>query len=114
MRVYVSGKITGLPMEAVKEKFAWHSSFLLAKGYTPVNPIEVSPYEKGKAWHDYMKEDIAELLTCDAIYMLRDWGQSKGARVEYQIAREMGMYIFFEGEFNADRSLFPELKTENL
>lgn len=102
MRVYISGKITGLPMESVTEKFKWHSCFLEAKGYKPVNPIEVSPFKEEKTWHDYMADDIAELLKCDAIYMLKDWGQSKGARLEYLIARDLGLVVLFEGEFNPD------------
>ena len=100
MRMYISGKITGLPMHEVVNKFSFHATLLMLKGYLPINPMEVSKYSDCKTWHDYMEEDIAALLRCDAIYMLKDWGQSKGARVEYQIAKEMGLAVFFEGEFN--------------
>ena len=98
MKIYISGKISGLPEKNVIEKFKWHAGFLELKGYEPINPINVSPYDKSKSWSDYMIEDIAALFKCDAIYMLKDWGQSKGARIEYQIAKELGLNIIFEGE----------------
>jgi len=47
-----------------------------------------------------MVDDISALLECEAIYMVKDWGQSKGARLEYAIAKELGLYILFDGEFN--------------
>jgi len=100
MKVYISGKISGLPLKIVEEKFKRHFSFLKMKGFNPVNPIDISPFDASKDWHDYMIEDIAVLLKCDAIYMLKDWGQSRGARIEYQIAKELGLRILFEGEFN--------------
>lgn len=100
MKIYISGKISDLPIKQVKEKFKWHSGFLSMKGHEPVNPLEVSPFDETKNWNDYMVSDIAALLECDAIYMLKDWGQSKGARIEYSIARELGLQILFEGSFN--------------
>jgi hypothetical protein len=96
MKIYISGKITGLPMNKVVEKFNNCAKILLNDGFEPVNPIEVSPYSEEKTWEDYMVSDIEALFKCEAIYMLKDWGQSKGARIEYQIAKEMGIPIYFE------------------
>lgn len=103
MKIYISGKITGLPIKKTRAKFRYHESILTMKGYNPVNPFKIKCFIRNseKPWIDYMREDIGELLTCDAIYMLKDWGQSKGARIEYQIAKELGLQILFEGEFNA-------------
>ena len=108
MKIYISGKISDLPIEAAKAKFKWHAGFLELKGYEPVNPFDVEPifekalpeYSKDDIWGIFMAADIKELFACDAIYMLKDWGQSKGARVEYAIAKEIGLKIFYEGEFN--------------
>lgn len=99
-KIYISGKISGLPMNNVIDKFNLHAAFLKLRGYEPVNPIYVSPYREDKQWHDYMVDDIAALFQCDAIYMLADWGQSRGARIEYQIAKELGLKIIFQGELN--------------
>jgi hypothetical protein len=43
-----------------------------------------------------MKEDISALLTCDAIYLLKNWGDSRGARIERAIALELGIKIIYE------------------
>ena len=103
MKIYISGKISGLPLIQVIEKFKWHSGFLSLKGHTPINPMDISPFKPNKEWKDYMIDDIKVLFECDAIYMLKDWGQSKAARIEYNIAKELGLNIIFEGEFNADK-----------
>ena len=108
MKIYISGKISGLPIGIAKAKFKWHAGFLEIKGYEPVNPFDGEPifekplssYTKDEIWAIFMATDIKELFACEAIYMLKDWGQSKGARVEYAIAKEIGLKIFYEGEFN--------------
>lgn len=81
MKIYISGKISGLKIEKVKEKFFKAEIMLISLGYIPVNPIYVSPFDESKGWHDYMVDDISALLKCEAIYMLKDWGQSRGARI---------------------------------
>jgi len=101
MKIYLSGKITGLEIKAVTEKFKWHQTFLELKGFKVINPIQISKdLPKESTWKAYMVNDISHLIDCDAIFLLKDWGQSKGSRIEYAIAKEMGMKIFFEGEFS--------------
>lgn len=108
MKIYISGKITGLKLEDVKYKFKWHAGFLELKGHEPVNPLDIDiilekdpkEYSPKELWDIQMAFDIKELFGCEAIYMLKDWGQSKGARIEYAIAKEIGLKIYFEGEFN--------------
>ena len=100
LKIYIAGKITGEPLAKAREKFAETACLLSLKGFDPVNPMEVSPYVAYKPWNDYMSEGIAALLQCEAIYLLNDWGQSRGARVEYAIAKELGLQVFFEGAFN--------------
>ena len=98
MKIYVSGKISDLPYNEVVDKFNFHSDFLELKGYEVVNPITISPYSPEKQWHDYMLEDIKELFSCEAIYMLDDWKQSRGARIEHNIAQEMELTVYKYGD----------------
>ena len=98
MKIYISGKITGIALSNAREKFKWHSGYLDLKGFTPVNPFEVIPYHKKLTWKDYMAADIKALMYCEAIYMLNCWGQSKGARIEYAIAKELGLKVIYQGE----------------
>ena len=96
MKVYISGKITGLPIKEVRTKFNAAQNFCEIYAQEIVNPMEINKISKKKTWIDYMIRDIKALETCDAIFMLKDWGQSKGARIEYEIAKELGLKIMFE------------------
>lgn len=94
-KLYISGKITGLPLPEAMAKFANTCAHAAILGFTPVNPFEVSPYAPEKVWADYMGDCIRELLQCDEILLLPDWHMSRGARIEYCTAREMGMPVRF-------------------
>ena len=41
----------------------------------------------------YMRADVMLLAICDAIALLPGWQNSRGARVEYLLAREMGLDV---------------------
>lgn len=100
MKVYIAGKITGLPYEEVKEKFTWASEQIRKLGFTPISPINKDlPYDAD--WHEHMVQDINLLLGCEAIYLQMDWENSKGARIEQYIAKEMGMLIIYQLPFSA-------------
>lgn len=43
-----------------------------------------------------MRKDIALLLDCDCIYMLRGWELSKGAKLELDVASSCGIKVLFE------------------
>ncbi len=50
--------------------------------------------DSGKgSWEQYMKNDIATMLTCDEVHFLPDWEDSKGARLERYIAEFLKMKI---------------------
>lgn len=96
-KIYISGKISGLPYKDAYEKFENREKQLDIIGYETVNPMKIHNCEdRTKPWEDYMSEDIPFLLKCNSIYMMKCWGQSKGARVEYAIAKELGFNIIFE------------------
>ena len=103
MKVYISGKITGYDIDVAKSKFNESEELLRLKGFTPVNPFKLSETHPDKTWKDYMIDDIRGLFDCDAIYMNSDWGQSKGARIEYQIAKELNLKVMFAGEIITER-----------
>ena len=89
MRVYVSGPMTGRP-ELNYPLFNATAAALRKQGHEVCNPAEAGLPE-GATWSDYMRADIALLVTCDAIVMLPDWHESKGARLEITIARKLGL-----------------------
>lgn len=87
MKIYIAGKITGESRASVAEKFASAMCKLKSAGHLPFNPSVLPDYEK-VAHEDYMHICYAMIDVCDAIYMLKDWQTSAGARAELQYAAE--------------------------
>jgi hypothetical protein len=46
----------------------------------------------------YMMEDLYQLMEADVVLMLPGWQDSEGARVEYQVAKSLGLDIRFHGK----------------
>ncbi len=103
MKVYISGKIGNTPMEVVERKFQAAADQVRAFGYEPINPLE-NGLDAEVSYEDHMAADIAMLFKCDGIYLLRDWSESRGARIERNIAEEMGMVIMMQPEYGEYKS----------
>jgi hypothetical protein len=91
MTVYISGAITGVVN--YKDMFAKVEAMLVEQGYSVFNPANVDTMTDttGWTWADYMQYDLAALGRCSAIYMLSNWTNSKGARIEKRYAKRMGI-----------------------
>lgn len=94
MRIYIAGKITGLPIEETQEKFSIEAMNIMRQGHTPVNPMELE-HNHDKIWESYMKECIAALVTCDAILIMPCSFDSPGAMIERRIAKDLNMQIIY-------------------
>lgn len=90
-RVYISGKVSGLPQVEAFIKFGQCESWLKSKGYEVVNPTRLCGTDWG--WSRSMRVCIVELLKCDTICMLDNWHVSRGAQLEWAIAHSLGMRI---------------------
>lgn len=95
MKIYISGRISGLPMSEVKEKFDNAADLLDSLDLQPVNPLN-NGLQEGATWAQHMGKDIELLLECDGILMLGNWKQSKGADIERAIAKKLDMVILYE------------------
>lgn len=93
-KIYIAGKITGMIAEA-RLRFHLAEEILKEKGYTVVNPINL-PHQHDLEWESFMKECIKALCDCDAIYMLSNWRQSRGAMIEEQLAIELKLEIIYQ------------------
>jgi hypothetical protein len=96
MRVYISGKITGLPLEEAEKNFSDAEKQIIKDGHIPVNPMKIKPYDPSLTWEDYMIANLEELFKCDAIYMIDGWIESRGARIEKCIAFERDIPIYYK------------------
>ncbi|KAA6350926.1 Chromosomal replication initiator protein DnaA [termite gut metagenome] len=95
MRIYISGKITGLPWQEVKDKFQAAQDLLEELGFEATNPLN-NGLSFNDDWKKHIVCDIGNLLSCEAVYLLDNWMDSTGAGIEYDIALRMKMDIWFE------------------
>lgn len=103
--IYISGKIDGCDPTERFAKFTY-ARYKLEARFTNllegtcafvVNPLEISAFPAG-TWFDYMMRDLVYLKQCDTIYMLKDWKDSAGARIEHEFAKKLGLEIIYEEE----------------
>lgn len=99
-RIYISGKISGIEIEAV-EIFEKAERHLKDANFDVVNPMKLNQ-DHNKTWHDYMREDVKALCDCDSIYMLENWKDSKGAIIEHTIAMYLGLDVYYEFSYSTE------------
>lgn len=91
--IYISGPISGL-LNGNRPAFAAMAARLRADGHTVVNPHELfREVDQPLTWEEYMRDDLAALLTCTHLVMLPGWEQSRGARLEKYVAEHLGMSV---------------------
>lgn len=90
-RIYVAGPMTGYP-ELNFPAFHAAAATLRAQGHHVENPAEING-DTTAQWLDCMRQDIARLVTCDAVYLLPGWEKSRGARVEHGLAVGLGFEV---------------------
>jgi len=90
VKVYLSGRITGDPN--YRMKFHGAALPLLALGHEVLNPAEQEGMSDGEA----MRGAVRMLLSADAVVMLPDWGYSRGAVLERELAKRIGIPIIYD------------------
>lgn len=103
-KVYLAGPMSGLPALNFR---AFHraAQHLRRHGYTVVSPAEMdmdldgfTPTDEDTVaphpFKHYMQRDLPALLQCDAIVVLPEWEDSKGATLEAHVADACGMEVF--------------------
>jgi hypothetical protein len=94
MKTYISGPITGLPIEQARAAFSEAEFRLKSVGMEVVNPMNL-PHNHDKSRESYMKECILALMDCDAIYMLKGYMDSRGAIIELNLAYDLNIKPLF-------------------
>lgn len=115
MKCYIAGQMRGRVHYNFPAFFQAEEE-VLKLGFVPANPAR-KDVEEGfdgrklpedtdwtkvpEGWpdvHEFIRRDVEMLLDCEAIYMLKGWEGSKGARAEYAVAVWGGHAIFFQGD----------------
>ena len=89
MKIYLSGPMTGLPKFNYPE-FDRVAAILRAQGCFVYNPAETVDFEPRKHFTEYTSFICLE---ADKLVMLPGWKNSKGARIEHDLAEYIGVDI---------------------
>ncbi|WP_321919339.1 DUF4406 domain-containing protein [Paraburkholderia tropica] len=94
MKLYIAGPMTGYA-ELNFPAFHAEARRLRALGFEIVNPAELNP-DPTAQWLDCMRVDIAAMMTekCDGVALLPGWEQSKGAPIEHNLMRDLGLRVY--------------------
>ena len=102
--IYIAGQIRN--EKNYRARFEAAHEWLEAMGWQVVNPIYLTeifgtPTEVQSNPHllrACMDAELAAIPHLDAIYLLRGWERSEGARAELKVAIEHGKQILLEGD----------------
>jgi hypothetical protein len=87
--VYVAGPPgENLPM------FEEVASVLRMCGHVTYNPVDLKTFSPTMTDDEYLRGALRLLLWCNSVVMLPDWEQSKGASIEYRLAKDLGMEVW--------------------
>ncbi|WP_322069945.1 DUF4406 domain-containing protein [Paraburkholderia bannensis] len=123
MKLYIAGPMTGYP-ELNFPAFHAEAARLRALGFEIVNPAELNA-DPTAEWLDCMRVDIAAMMTekCDGVALLPGWEHSRGAPIEHNLMRDLGLRVIraahivgLAGEFiviskDALEELLPEVES---
>jgi hypothetical protein len=96
-KVYISGNRGGLMRVDIENLFKESAEYLRSKGYNPIYILDHN-LPAGSTSEQCVATKILTLLDCDAVFMQDDWKDSRGARLEYEIAYSAGKPIYQIGE----------------
>lgn len=94
-KCYNSGKIGGLNYLVAYDHSHKADGEIEAMGFTPVNPIKQGLKPSAPYWA-HMIADILLLARCRHIYMQRNWKESRGAKIEYKVAKLLRIQIWYQ------------------
>jgi hypothetical protein len=90
--VFISGPIDPNNIEKSLQRFKEAEEWLLANGYQPLNPIELTSVCKGAKLTSrvfWLRKCIMLLMECDHITYLEGAEKSKGSLLERNIAEQL-------------------------
>lgn len=109
MKIYIAGKITGLPLAEAAEKFAGAAAAIERAGHTPLNPVALVDQAPGRRYEEYLLDALrVMLLEAEAVFFLDNFLGSRGALIEHFIADQLEIPKYFKIERLPIGSDWPE------
>ena len=97
--IYIAGPMSGRPDNNFP-KFFDAEARLMADGWEPINPSRFSgvfgEQPAGKMLDACCEAELATIPHCDAIFLLKGWENSKGAKRELAVALQHNLEVIVE------------------
>lgn len=96
MKIYVIGPVSGKPNRN-RDEFERARKLLEKRGYEAEIPHDSIPADTG--WLAAVQMSMRRLKTADGVAKLNGWRKSTGARIEADLARDIGKPCKFLGRW---------------
>jgi hypothetical protein len=103
MKIFITGKVTGLSIEDYSDKFNSAEEYLhlLYPSATILNPLRITSHLNPTihGWREYMMPCLEELLKLekdDFVFVLDNFNESKGSKVEIAVAKACELKIIYQ------------------
>lgn len=116
--IYISGPYTKINKK-LDVKFNIHVAHEYAFALRSLGFAVICPHSNGGeqnsipeefSWEDFIEEDYSIILSVHGMFMLPNWEMSKGARIENQWAKNLGIPIFYcQNNFIAEKLSYRDL-----
>lgn len=98
--IYISGKYSASTPEEI-QGYVDHANNagirLLREGRVPIIPhVNFHFFPKDVTYKQFILADLAIMKRCDSVYMLNNFKDSRGAKIELWLAKRRGMKIEYE------------------
>jgi hypothetical protein len=91
-RIYIAGPMANRP-DLNRAAFAEANRRLRIEGYQTFNPAAAN--QEGRPLAQIMAYVLGQLCDCNAIAMLPGWWRSGGARIEWMLAKYLGLKVIY-------------------
>ena len=92
MTAYISGPVTGMPNRN-EEQFEALARKLEAIGFQTMVPTRIVP--PSIEWEAAMRICLSAMTKSDIVVVLPGWQDSKGASIEHDVAKQLGIPVFY-------------------
>lgn len=101
MKIYISGKMTGMREDDSRALFRCGCSNVECCGHEPINPWDVNDRMPAATYEEKMQEDLRIIRTeADALFVLANYHTSAGAHREIAEAITKGIPVYYESNIS--------------
>lgn len=96
-KIYLSGPMTGYPDYNRPAFLKAEAELQAVLDASFINPARLDSQAKPEwQWPDFMRNSLKGMMDACTIYMLNGWENSKGAKIELALAKELGMPVMYQ------------------